>query len=63
MCALVIRGAGLYEDELRRETLRFFGLLRMTPNMTAILDGALKRAIDTGRLEHTASGVIGVPSG
>ena len=61
MCALVISSAGLYEDELRRETLRFFGLARMTPNMTAILDAALKRATDTGRLEHSGSGVIAVP--
>lgn len=58
MKALCARSAGLYEDELRRETLRLFGLKRMTPRMTACLDVALKRGMDSGELTLTGEGVI-----
>ncbi|MGV8896271.1 MAG: DUF3320 domain-containing protein [Rhodoglobus sp.] len=61
MVAMCIRDGGLFEDELRRETLRMFGVVRMTANMAALLDAALKVALETGRLELTGVGVISVP--
>ena len=58
MKALCVRSAGLYEDELRRETLNFFGLKRMTPKMVSVLDAALKRGFDSGELVRTGEGVV-----
>nr|WP_246376478.1 DUF4011 domain-containing protein [Conyzicola lurida] len=58
MVAIAITSAGLYEDELRRETSRFFGYARVTPKVAAVLDAAIARAEAEGRLEHTPAGLI-----
>jgi hypothetical protein len=50
--------AGIYEDELRRETLNFFGLKRMTPKMTAVLDHALKQAFANEALYRSDDGLL-----
>ena len=58
MVAIAIKSAGLYEDELRRATINFFGLAKLTPRITAVIDAALTRALDTGMLVHTPAGII-----
>jgi hypothetical protein len=58
MCAISQSAMGLYEDELRRETLKFFGLSRMTTKLTEILDAALRQALEAKRLERSDTGVI-----
>lgn len=58
MAAISVRSAGLFEDELRRSTLNFFGVSRMTPKAIAVLDVALAQGLAGGRLEKTAGGLI-----
>ena len=58
MVAIAITSAGLYEDELRRETSRFFGYARVTPKVAAVLDAAIARGEAEGRLERTPAGLF-----
>jgi hypothetical protein len=58
MRSISAQAAGIYEDELRRETLNFFGLKRMTPKMVAVLDRALKQALDSAALYRSDDGLI-----
>ena len=58
MRSISTQAAGIYEDELRRETLNFFGLKRMTPKMVAVLDRAVKQALATEVLYRSDDGLI-----
>lgn len=58
MAHLSRRNAGMYDDELRRETLREFGITRMTSNMTELLDAALAFGTQHGILTRSDSGLV-----
>lgn len=58
MRSISTQAAGIYEDELRRETLNFFGLKRMTPKVVAILDRALKKSLATEFLYRSDNGLV-----
>jgi len=50
-------GCGTLRARARRETLRTFGITRLTPKASAVLDSALARAVDQNRLERRPSGL------
>lgn len=51
-------GAGMSEDEVKREALALFGGKRMTDGIASRLDLALKTGISSGRIERDARGLI-----
>lgn len=51
-------GAGMNEDEVKREALALFGGKRMTDGIASRLDLALKTGISSGRIERDARGLI-----
>ncbi|WNV74094.1 DUF4011 domain-containing protein [Geodermatophilus sp. DSM 44513] len=58
MVALCRDAAGLTEDELFPRTAEVFGYRRRTPSLTPLLQAALTRALDTGRLVRQESGAL-----
>jgi hypothetical protein len=57
--AALCRAAGeLAEDELFVRTTEVFGYRRRTPSLTPLLQAALTRALDSGRLVRQESGVL-----
>jgi hypothetical protein len=57
--AALCRAAGeLAEDELFVRTAEVFGYRRRTPSLTPLLQAALTRALDAGRLVRQESGVL-----
>jgi hypothetical protein len=51
-------GAGMNEDEVKREALALFGGKRMTDGISSRLDLALKTGISSGRIDRDARGLI-----
>ena len=58
MVAICRRSAGLFEDELRRTTINYFGVTRMTPRIVSAVDTAFKQGFSTGKLARTDSGLV-----
>jgi hypothetical protein len=50
MVAICVAGAGVARDQLESETLRIFGFHRRTAALLSLLEAALRRAVDEGRL-------------
>ncbi|SDO47436.1 DUF4011 domain-containing protein [Geodermatophilus sp. DSM 45219] len=58
MVALCRAADGLAEDELATRTAEVFGYRRRTPSLAPLLQAALTRALDGGRLVRQESGVL-----
>jgi hypothetical protein len=58
MVALCRAGAGMTEDELFLRTAEVFGYRRRTPSLAPLLQAALARVLDTGRLTRQDSGLL-----
>ena len=58
MVALCRAAGGLAEDELSTRTAEVFGYRRRTPSLAPLLQAALARALDAGRLVRHESGLL-----
>ena len=58
MATLCRAAAELTEDDLFVRTAEVFGYRRRTPSLTPLLQAALTRALDTGRLIRRGSGLL-----
>ncbi|MGY1592321.1 DUF4011 domain-containing protein [Geodermatophilus sp. SYSU D00708] len=58
MVALCRASAGMTEDELFLRTAEVFGYRRRTPSLAPLLEAALVRALDAGRLTRQESGLF-----
>ena len=63
MAALCRTAGELTEDELFARTAEVFGHRRRTPSLTSLLQAALTRAMDAGRLVRAESGVLAASPG
>ncbi|MDP9431065.1 MAG: DUF3320 domain-containing protein, partial [Actinomycetota bacterium] len=61
MAALCRAAAELTEDELFVRTAEVFGYRRRTPSLVPLLQAALSRALDAGRLVRSDSGLLTAP--